>query len=167
MPKVSTIFLVIEQRINDIFKERHEDNADNTNRLKQKVYCVLLRMAMQALFLWKNLSKKPLFVSLHTTEQKCLSILALTKHEWPDPFQCQIVPYIFSSTSLTWDATIFPSTTSSTIVLIFLVLVGSEYHKQNKKTFIEVLKITEQHAQGNGYILFLSNQLLVTMNCAV
>lgn len=137
MPNMSTIFLVIEQRINDTFKEHHENNAGSTNRLKQKVYCVLLRMAMQALFVWKNLSKKPLwfFLSPHTTEQKCLSILALIKHEWPDPFQCQIVPYIFSSTSLTWDATIFPSTTSSTIVLIFLVLVGSEYHKQNLKKF--------------------------------
>lgn len=55
--------------------------------------------------------------------------------------------YTFSSTSLTWDAITFPSTTSSTIVLIFLVLVGSKHHKQNKTSISQSVKDAkpEQH----------------------
>lgn len=58
-----------------------------------------------------------------------------------DPLQYQTVPYIFSSTSLTWDATTFPSTTSSTIVLIFLVLVGSKQHKRDKRKYYEIVNM--------------------------
>lgn len=67
-----------------------------------------------------------------------------------DPLQYQAVPYIFSSTSLTWDATTFPSTTSSTIVLIFLVLVGSKQHKQDKRKYYEIVNMPCIY----NYILF-------------
>lgn len=40
MANVYTIFLVIEQRIGDTFEEHCESNTGNTNRQKQKIYCM-------------------------------------------------------------------------------------------------------------------------------
>jgi len=40
MHNVCTTFLVIEQRIDVIFKEHRENNTGSTNRLKQKIHGV-------------------------------------------------------------------------------------------------------------------------------
>lgn len=120
----------------------------------------MLRMKKYVLLLSENLSKKPIYFFFTPFKRTNLFILVLgKKHGKNGSLQSQVVPHIFSSTSFTCDATTFPSTTSSTIVLIFLVLVGSEHHKGHKANIEPV--VTTPHMDGCVEISYLFQRTMM------
>lgn len=100
MPNVCTIFLVIEQRIDDIFKEHRENNTGNTNRLKKKIYCVTAKNENASFVLCKRILVKSQSIFITSYKRSKLFILFGFEKTWSEQILCNIRLCLISSLQL-------------------------------------------------------------------
>lgn len=100
MANVYTIFLVIEQRIGDTFEEHCESNTGNTNRQKQKIYCMAAKNENAGFVLCKRILVKSQSIFITSHKRTKLFIHFGFEKTWSERFLCNIRLCLISALQL-------------------------------------------------------------------